>query len=164
MADFTEHISQANRNLTFLEKINTNVEDCYDWQVTTSFYTGVHLVNAHIASQINQHYRSHEDVDNCLNPFKGDAKCRLSQDAYLNYKKLQGLSRRSRYLCSESFDNKETRLRLTFDKHLYKAMKNLDALIFYLNQIYPGRLIKNRIKLKCPGLTRDSLKFFEVIV
>ncbi len=163
MADFTEHITQSNRNLSFLEKINS-IEDCYDWQVTTVFYSAVHFVNAHIASQINHHYRSHEDIDNCLNPYKpGDNKCKLTEDIFLCYKKLQLLSRRSRYLCNDKIQNTEQKAYFTYDKHLVKALKNFDCLVHYLNQKYPGKLIKNRIKVKCQGLQQKDLKYIDIV-
>ncbi|NOS85215.1 MAG: hypothetical protein HOP31_08760 [Ignavibacteria bacterium] len=162
MADFTEHVNQSNHNLLFLEKIN-GFDNCYDWQVTTAFYIAVHFVNAHIASQINHHYRSHVDVDNCLNPFNGNSKCKLSEEVYLSYKKLLMLSKRSRYLCNDKIKTTETRAFFTYDKHLLKAIKNLDNLIHFLNQKYPGKLIKSRIKMRCPGLVQKEIKYIDVL-
>ena len=163
MSTFAEHVSQANRNLIFLQTINRDVSDCWDWQVTSAFYAAVHFVNAHIVSQIGQHYRSHEDVDKCLNPYGGDIKCRFTEPVYKNYKKLQTLSRRSRYLCSDNFKEDDGRNRLTYDIHLAKAVTNLDAIIIHLNGLYPGNLLREKINIHCEELTRTPLQYFAVI-
>lgn len=66
MPRFNEHIEQARHNILFLEFINKSGNDFCDWQVTTCFYIGVHLINAHL-SMFNMQYRKHVDVkDNKL--------------------------------------------------------------------------------------------------
>lgn len=106
MATFDEHIQQAKRNLSFLHKVNTGIGQCWDWQVTISFYTAVHLVNAHIASRSNHHYRSHELVNNAINPYSLTSLSKLPEEEYLAYIKLQNLSRRARYLCHDDPKNR----------------------------------------------------------
>lgn len=137
MASFNEHINQAKKNLAFLIDINSSKSRNWDWQVTVCFYTAVHLINSHLAQIGNLHYRTHEDVKNAINPTANNLSiCKLPQDIYLAYVKLEGLSRRARYLCNENFDNKEVREFLTFDKHFAKAIKNLDKILAYFKTKY----------------------------
>lgn len=164
MATFKEHVTQLNNNLRFLEHVNGNAPNYWDWQVTAAFYVCVHLVNAHIASQINEHYKSHKEVYACLNPTGGDAKCKLTPAAFINYGKLEALSRRSRYLCHEVKENDDNSAKLTHDRHLAKAIKNLDALLTYLNTVYPGNLfIGKKIKIKCQDLKGFAANYFEIV-
>jgi len=58
LAQFDEHIQQANHNLQFLSFANQAGSAYYDWQVTICFYTALHLVNAHL-SLFNMQYRKH---------------------------------------------------------------------------------------------------------
>lgn len=93
MASFDSHILQAKNNLDFLLAINLINNINWDWQVTIAYYVGVHIVNAHIIGTSNMHYRAHHEVKNEL---YNDAE--IPEDIYLAYAKLEGLSRRARYL------------------------------------------------------------------
>ena len=106
MATFNEHISQAKKNLSFLEKINSECNDYWDWQVTTCFYVAVHLANAHISEKSNIHYRTHVDVKHALNPEIQLSITKFSDENYTAYVKLMNLSRRARYLCHDNTNNK----------------------------------------------------------
>jgi hypothetical protein len=66
MAGFSAHVDQAIHNCKTLKSINQNVPDSWDWQVTTAFYTAVHLVNGHMAKIANHHYKSHVSVKQAL--------------------------------------------------------------------------------------------------
>jgi hypothetical protein len=135
LAQFNEHIKQAQHNLSFLQKINQNVSDCVDWQVTVCFYTSLHLVNAHL-SKFSLQYRKHNDVNYALN-YAALSPARLPQDEYLAYTTLQSLSRRSRYLVNQKDDNlTNENAFFTYEKHLTKALKHLDVLLHYFNTLY----------------------------
>jgi uncharacterized protein (UPF0332 family) len=97
LASFENHISQAKRNLQFLQEINQNIENYIDWQVTVCFYSALHLVNAHL-SQYGLQYRRHSDVKHALNPKVQASPSKLPENEYVAYVTLQMLSRRSRYL------------------------------------------------------------------
>ncbi len=160
MASFQEHINQASKNLQFLCDVNSNINDSWDWQVTISFYAAVHLINAHVAKTSNQHYRSHEDVSNAINPFNTLSPSRLPEDIYLSYTKLQALSRRSRYLINEQKENRETKAFFTYDKHFSKAIKNIDVVLKYIEKSYSVSFPKTSIS--CIELKKSPLTFFNV--
>lgn len=161
MASFSEHIQQTKSNLSFLEETNAKNQQFWDWQVTVCFYVAVHTVNAHLAQCANLHYRTHEDVKNAINPFNQLAMCKVPNDVYLCYAKLEGLSRRSRYLCHDDKTNTSTVSHFTYDRHFAKAIKNLDKLLDYFNTLYSLGLTK--IKIACLDLSaKDQLKLFDL--
>ena len=134
MVSFDEHINQAKRNLNFLKSVNDLTNNTWDWQVTIAFYSAVHLINAHLAKKADLHYRSHKRVDDAINPYNNLSFTRLKESEFLAYKKLQSLSRRSRYLCNDKSDDKSASL--TYDKHFSKAIKNLDTIIQWISTEY----------------------------
>jgi hypothetical protein len=85
MASFNEHVSQARKNLSVLEKVNQVIPDTWDWQITIGFYSALHLANAHIAKKINAHYRTHGKVGEALNPYIRLNPSAMEEDAYLAY-------------------------------------------------------------------------------
>ncbi|MBI1782287.1 MAG: HEPN domain-containing protein [Sphingobacteriales bacterium] len=158
MATFDEHIQQAKRNFDFLCLVNQKVNDHFDWQVTVCFYTALHLVNAHL-SKHNLQYRKHHDVNYALNPDVQLSVSKLPEEEYDSYIALQRLSRRSRYLVNEKDNNiSSTQAFFTYDKHLAKAIRNLDKLIRYFDKKYT--LEFNAKNFSCIELTKkDNLKF-----
>lgn len=136
MALFDEHIAQATSNLKFLEAVDQNIKNYYDWQVTVCFYTAVHLVNAHLSKHALQ-YRQHKDVNHALNPEVAVSVSKLPFDEYAAYMGLQRLSRRSRYLVNEK-DGKISSEKgfFTYEVHLGRAIRNLDRLISYFSEKY----------------------------
>lgn len=150
MANFDEHIKQSKQNLTFLNDINLNVDNHWDWKVTVSFYVAVHLINSHIAKKANQHYRSHSEVSNALFPENLTSICKLNDREYTAYKKLQNLSRRARYLCHDDSSNRSTDVHFTYDRHFAKAIKNLEILLTFIAKEY--KVSFSKTKLKCIDL------------
>ncbi len=134
MAEYNDHLFQARRNLKFLGSINANCGDFVDWQVTTCFYVGVHLVNSFLAKEANFHFASHERVKEAISP-DSNYKTKLPEEQYVAYGKLRNLSRRSRYLCAENNEDPAT-AHFTVEKHFTKALKNLDNLLQYFNKRY----------------------------
>lgn len=148
MASFDEHIARCKDNLTFLSEINSKCSNFWDWKVTCCFYVAVHLVNAHTAKVGNLHYRTHEDTKNAINPTSQLSPCKLPEDMYLSYVKLENLSRRSRYMCSDSSKDMSSR---TTEKHFAKAIKNLDKLMEYFKEKY--NIEFDKYKIACPELS-----------
>lgn len=136
MASFEEHITQAKRNLAFLEKINSGCNEHWDWQVTACFYTAVHLANAHIARKINGHFRTHSQVKQALNPEVQLSPTKWNEIHYKAYVKLMNLSRRSRYLCHDNTNDSSESCFLTYDVHFIKSLKNLDQLLHFFTTEY----------------------------
>lgn len=136
MASFNNHIDQAKRNISFLVEVNTAMNLYWDWQVTVSFYVNVHVINAHLAQAADLHYRTHEDVKNAINPHNNTSTVKIPLDIYLAYAKLEGLSRRSRYLCHDDPTIKDNAQFPTYDKHFAKAIKQLDKILSYFGEKY----------------------------
>jgi hypothetical protein len=164
MASFDEHIIQAKSNLDFLSKINVHVNDRWDWQVTTCFYTALHLMNAHIAKKANKNYLSHTKVDQAINPY-GLSVAKIDENTYSSYNSLANLSRRSRYLLTENrgqVDNETDIQRecLTYSKHFKKAIYHLDKLLLFFNKEYGTEF--GNISLKCDDLNGLQFSNFSV--
>lgn len=161
MASFDEHILQAKSNLKFLEETNSKNQSFWDWQVTAAFYVAVHIVNAHLAQVANLHYRTHEDVKNAINPHRPLAIGKVDEPIYLSYVKLEGLSRRSRYLCHDNNETHSNLQHLTYDKHFTKAIRKLDELLDYFSNKYS--LTIPTTSVKAPELSPgEGLKLFAV--
>lgn len=162
MASYAEHISQSKHNLDFLLEVNSKIRTGYwDWHVTISYYVAVHLVNAHLAKTINQHYRKHEDVAHALNPNNELSATKVPEDIYLAYVKLQNLSRRSRYLISEEMANREVQLHLTYDKHFKRAITYLDKLMVYVSETHHERF--GAYSIQCLEGRNNDFHFFNIV-
>lgn len=161
VALFDEHIAQAKSNLKFLETVNQNVKNYFDWQVTVCFYTALHLVNAHLTKHSLQ-YRQHKDVNHALNPEVLTSISKLPLPEYEAYIGLQRLSRRSRYLVNEKDGNlRSDNGFFTYDVHLGRAIRNLDKLIIYFDKKYS--LSIPSISFSCSEVSKtDSLKHIEI--
>jgi hypothetical protein len=159
LASFQEHIDQANKNIEFLCLVNTHDCNVCDWQTTICFYTAVHLINSHVAQTVNQHYRTHAQVDSAINPFLNPPPASaVSQDIYIAYGLLKNLSRRSRYLISHVPGNVDVRGFITKDKHFARAVRYLDEIMVYIDGLYNvGFTTKT---LNCPLLKKHTLKYF----
>ena len=161
MAQFDDHANQAERNLQFLEQINGNVKDCVDWQVTVCFYTALHLINAHLAN-FGLQYRTHNSVKDALNPERQTSVSKLPENEYTAYVGLQMLSRRSRYLVNEKDGQTSSQqAALTNEKHLVKALRNLDKLLMFFVTSY-GRPMPH-INVYCDRLKpQNDLQYMQV--
>jgi hypothetical protein len=104
--------------------------------VTFCFYTAVHVINAHLAKKANLHYRTHEDVKNAINPTIAVPICAVPDAIYLSYLKLENLSRRARYLCTDDKKGDQEIAYLTYDKHFAKATRHLDNILDHFAGLY----------------------------
>lgn len=155
MAIHEEHVTQAKKNLHTLQAVSLTVPDSWDWQVTIAYYVAVHLMNSHLAAVSDLHYRTHEAVKNALyNPL---SPCKIPDEVYTSYVKLERLSRRARYLCHE--DSNSTDRHFTYDKHLKKALLRLDVIINYFNEIYQCNI--EPIEIDCIELSNLALVNFK---
>lgn len=162
MASYAEHIFQSKHNLDFLVKVNTQIYSGYwDWHVTVCYYVAVHLVNAHLAKTIDQHYRKHEDVAQALNPNNAMSLTKVPENIYLAYVKLQNLSRRSRYLISEEMSNREVQSHLTYDKHFKRAINYLDTLMLFVSETHQEKF--ESYTMQCMEGKSNNLHFFSIV-
>lgn len=160
VANFQEHLQQAKRNLFFLSRINKEIIDCTDWQVTTCFYSCLHLLNAYLAQEQNLHYNSHRDMEQALNWANATSIVKLSENDFTNYQMLRNLSRRSRYLCTDT-GNHSGPAEVTRDKQLAKSIKALDKVIHFFISKYPSEKIEP-IEVDCPSLIGEQLRYFQI--
>lgn len=164
MASFDEHILKAKSNLTFLAETNHNskTKDFWDWQVTSAFYIAVHVINAHLAKQANLHYKTHEQVKNAISLHNSTAPCPIPDEIYLCYAKLEGYSKRSRYLCHQDPTQSDNISHPTIDKHFARAIKKLDKILEYFAALYHIDFGKH--KISCPELKKTAvLSFFGIV-
>ncbi len=160
MASYNSHITQANKNLTFLQQISHT--ENYEWQVTVCFYVAVHLINAHIAQKANLHYRTHNQVEHAINPHNVLSVSKLTEPDFLAYSKLHNLSRRARYLIHDDMDNLTSTECFTYSKHLAKSLKNLDILLSFFENSYS--LSFDTTEVKCIDLKgKFSSKYFKIV-
>lgn len=162
MGNFSEHIQQSSNNLDFLLEVNTHINTRWDWQVTTCFYVGVHLINAHIVARTQKNYLSHHQVSEVINPYNQLAPGRLDELTYASYLKLQILSRRSRYLLNENFKKKEVidiqPACITYDKHFKKAIYHLDKIMVFISTTHKVQFKK--YKIDCAELKGSDYSYF----
>jgi hypothetical protein len=161
VANYSEHLSQANKNILILEKVNQFIPESWDWQVTIAYYSGLHLANAHIAHTINQHYRTHGRVGEALNPYTITNPSKFEEDAYVSYLTLQNLSRRSRYLINDKdASNDAERAHFTSEKHLAKAVRNLETILVFFSKVYGVNF--RSIPFNCERIKKEKLTYFNV--
>ena len=157
MADFKAHITQAKKNLATLSEISVNISNSWDWQVTCAYYTAVHLMNAHLASTVNQHYKTHVDVKKAI--YNSLWPCKVPDDVYVAYSILENHSRRARYLCHEIVEQTDDSVAyMTFDKHLKKVLKNLETILAYFEKTYS--LSFGKYPIDCLEIKNLSLAHF----
>jgi hypothetical protein len=162
LASYNEHLKQANNNLAFLAQTNTAIAGFWDWQVTISFYVAVHVINAHLAKIANLHYRTHEDVKNAISPYSVVSPAKIPENIYLSYAKLESLSRRARYLCHDDYHNREERAFFIYDKHLAKAVINLDKILLHFSNEFGESFGSPTVK--CVELSaKNNLKVFTLV-
>ena len=163
MAIFAEHIDQARKNLKFLCVINTTANDHWDWQVTTCFYTAVHLINGYLADVADLHFHSHTDTLNAISTEAPRNKIQVTEECYLAYRKLYNDSIRSRYLSihkEEKTSDYDTHIAyLTHDRHLQKAVKNLDRVMHYMAAKYG--LNFSQMELDCIEMRSKKYTYFQ---
>ncbi|SFS81492.1 hypothetical protein [Lutibacter maritimus] len=164
MGTFAEHITQSRNNLDFLSKVNTNINNSWDWQVTVCFYSALHLMNAHIVSKTHKNYLSHNQVAEVINPFNSLSVAKLDEETYLSYNKLVQLSRRARYLLSENFTKKGIvdvqPACITYSKHFKKSIYHLDKVLSFICKNYNVNF--GKINISCIDLKGLEYTYFTI--
>ncbi|WP_147323511.1 hypothetical protein [Chitinophaga silvatica] len=157
MPEYSDHIHQSRKNLKFLEFVNNRTNQYYDWEVTTCYYVAVHLVNAHLSLHELQ-IRTHYDVMTILN--QPEVEASIPGHVLFAYKKLQRLSRRSRYLVNERNANSTSSIAYCIhSSHLKKALEYLHTLIAFFKERYGERFEK--IRINCSDVDISTLCYCE---
>lgn len=157
MAEFNDYIAQAKSNLAFLNHVDSNIPDFWDWKVTTVFYTAVHLMNAHLKRTLGYTYRTHKEVEFALNFANTTSLGKVDQNTYVAYSSLSKLSRRSRYIVHEK-DPSVSSACLTYDRHFIKAIGHLNTLLEFMEDEH--RVTCRSVGLDCIELRSRGLKYF----
>lgn len=158
MSSYSDHITQGKNNLEFLESVNSQFPEVYDWQVTIAFYAALHFVNGHVKKTMGVYHTTHKDLAQMISP-KSRIKtpAQLSENSFVAYEALFILSRRARYLYSEKQQEKPS---FTYYKHLAKAIRHLNTVMEYLDDQH--QIGFKKIKISCSGLKQGELKYFEI--
>ncbi len=85
--------------------------------------------------------------------------CPIPEEFYKAYVKLEMLSRRSRYLCNDN-DREDNTASLTYDKHLAKALLNLDKIMKYMEAEH--RLSFDLVNIDCIEMKNRTYNFFKL--
>lgn len=159
MPAFNDHIDQANENLGFLEYLNLNCDGSFlDWKVTVSFYVAVHIINAHLSKHGLQ-YRSHSLVQEAINPRNQFTIAKVSEPVYLAYRKLQGLSRRSRYLVNEKAPASTTASKI-YETHINKSIRHLEVLLKFCDEHLTVSI--KGFKIQSASLNKEQFKYLDI--
>jgi hypothetical protein len=162
---FSDHLSKGKSNIYFLSQINSNIGLNWDWHVTISFYSALHLLSAHVVSKTGKNHLSHTALQEALNFQNPLSISKVDQTTYLAYTKLYQLSRRARYLVhDDSAQNKGVDIidcQLTVDKHFRKAIKHLDVIMNYITNNYDVEFTKAEIR--CKELNNIEFNHFTVV-
>jgi len=109
-------------------------------------------------------YAAHHSVNDVINPTKTLSITKVSEDAYVAYKSLYNLSRRSRYLVVLKGDHVDLTApaAMTYDKHLAKAFRHLDIVLKYYTETYGVPF--DPISIKCQEIRiGENLSHYNVI-
>ncbi len=159
MSSFSDHIKQGKDNLEFLENVNREFSKVYDWQVTISFYTALHFVNAHVKKTMGVYHTTHKDLSNIINPnCRVTNPAQMDEDSFVAYEALFVLSRRSRYLYNQKGQSESS---FTYSKHLAKAIRHLNKVMKFIDDKHSIGF--DTTKISCVGLVKGELKYFEVL-
>ena len=114
-----EHLTKAQRNEQLSNELNQLPERYREWQIITSFYAAVHLVQAYLRDKTTMYPQTHEERDRLISSEKG-----LSP-IYPNYQELEHLSVTARYAClpTNDFDVKGAKQQLAIIRtHVEKLL------------------------------------------
>ncbi len=100
MADFIDHVKQANHNQNCAAKF-ANSRDTLDWAITAAFYSAIHFVEAGIATTNMGHSHVSCPSDTSLHDHRQDLVRKNYRSCYRNYRSLRQASQAVRYLSDQ---------------------------------------------------------------
>lgn len=93
-----EHLEQVEHNTELLNFLDEKSKSNYfDWKITITFYTAVHLIHALSRKKKRKIGREHKVINPNLDPSNSQAVMPLDYEAYQAYIDLYQSSRRARY-------------------------------------------------------------------
>ena len=92
------HLDQAYHNKKFHDCIEKEFsEQFFDWKITVLFYVSIHWLKALSEKRKVNIGETHYDIEQNVNPLRNNAKMKITQNAWREYKSLFNYSRTSRY-------------------------------------------------------------------
>lgn len=143
----SDHFSQANRNLKVLSLLNDSDNKYWEWQITTLFYSALHLINGHIKNTLGHVFHTHSDVANIIH-HTNDNPASLPRLINKDYAKLQMLSRKARYLYDMESENRD-QISKTGQADFETAVICYESVANQMKSIYGPELIQS-ININCP--------------
>lgn len=135
MPDSASHFRQAERNLKVVEWLNSSPNHYWDWQVTTLFYSALHLINGHICETDGGFYNTHSSVQSIIYYKNTQSKASLPREIGIAYEKLQLLSRKARYLYDPT-QPKSDKLQFVGPDGFEKAVNAYETVYRFLSSTY----------------------------
>ena len=159
MATFIDHCNRAKSNHALFIKLNS--ENVFlDWQVTACFYCALHLISAHLLKAGSLRCKNHSAIEKHINFQNSNSSYRLSEDDFVSYANLYMLSKRARYMSCEkdgvALDDVTYHIS---DKHIARAVRDLNRIIVCFENIYSQNLI-NPSKINCSRIKLEKLQYF----
>lgn len=100
MPNEADHLRKARANEAFVTTLDLDAAPGAEWAIVGLFYAGVHLVEAHLASKLSCHSKTHSERSKAMSL---DSKLKRCYPAYAH---LETLSRDCRYT-AQSFSRKD---------------------------------------------------------
>ncbi len=126
MANFSDHVSQAKKNIEVLKGLNKDSQFEHEWQITVAYYVALHLLHAFIADKSDLHPTNHNYLKGMIEPGTTFSNTELEDNVYSSYAHLEILSRKSRYLCVGKANP---------EKAVYATNKDFQRSIQYLDKV-----------------------------
>ncbi|WP_242916336.1 HEPN domain-containing protein [Pontibacter liquoris] len=129
----TQHLEQASHNETFFNFLCENaLTSFFDWKVTVTFYSCLHMVRAYLCKSKKDPGGSHHDVLQCISPKPNGFTPKLAfpKEIYGAFEDLYHHSKSARYdgfLSQKGFDELQ-------ELHLQDCRENLEIVRKFLEE------------------------------
>jgi hypothetical protein len=126
-----QHLKQATHNQEFHDKIVDDFsEQFYDWKITVLFYVAIHYLKALAAKRNINIGETHYEIEQSVNPDRGNSTMNISRGAWREYKNLFRYSQTARYEGITDFDTFEKLKQIDHSfclKHLDNFKKYIES-------------------------------------
>lgn len=144
---YQKHLNQAKNNFHFLSRVEDKLPEMfYDWKITVTFYTALHLIRAFTESKGQKLPENHVDVLKCIDPRNKNNNFPLvvNKGCYFCFSDLYNNSMDARY--SGFLETSKRR------KYLKKKYKESKSALKVIKQY----LIKRGLPSDCLELNDDD--------
>jgi len=93
-----QYLDQASHNQKFHDCIEGQfANDFFDWKITVLFYVAIHWLKALGIKRGYNLGETHYEIECKVNPGRDNAQCKITRNAWREYKSLYTYSRTARY-------------------------------------------------------------------